>query len=110
MYPTDYVQPSNMLGQTAVYRFYSRSGELLYVGLTDSPERRFAQHRLTQEWWGDVQTVELEWHPARSDAFKAETAAIKTESPLHNVKLTPRSARERPYRGLWPTKKRTIEK
>lgn len=39
---------------TAVYRLYDSGGELLYVGITNNPVRRFSQHQSEQPWWGAV--------------------------------------------------------
>jgi len=37
-------------GRHALYRFYDDRENLLYVGITDDPWRRWREHVLTQPW------------------------------------------------------------
>jgi predicted GIY-YIG superfamily endonuclease len=70
-----------------LYRFYDSKGQLLYVGITDSPHTRWATHarKNAEGWWADVCVVHSEWHPTRAEAEAAEVKAIRREDPLHNV-------------------------
>ncbi|MGK9463973.1 GIY-YIG nuclease family protein [Streptomyces sp. G6] len=70
---------------TAVYRLYARDGRLLYVGMTNNPDVRFAYHALTKRWWQQVEGQSVEWHTNRSAARQAEAEAIKAERPVHNA-------------------------
>ncbi|MFE2384462.1 GIY-YIG nuclease family protein [Streptomyces misionensis] len=69
---------------TAVYRLYARDGRLLYVGMTNNPDTRFAYHALTQRWWHLVEKRDVQWHSDRPTARRLEAEAIKSERPVHN--------------------------
>lgn len=81
--------PSAPPGSTAVpaalYRFFDRSGQLLYVGIAKTPTVRWCNHESKKPWWGDVANITLEWHDTRGEAERAEKTAIRTESPLYNI-------------------------
>ena len=51
---TDTMEFGISVPTTALYRLYDDDGELLYVGITDSPGTRMAQHKAQKAWWGDV--------------------------------------------------------
>lgn len=70
---------------TAVYRLYARDGRLLYVGMTNNTDIRFAYHALTKHWWHLVEDRRIEWHPDRSAARRSEAVAIAEEAPVHNA-------------------------
>jgi predicted GIY-YIG superfamily endonuclease len=70
---------------TALYRLRDRSGDLLYVGITENPERRYNDHAKDKSWWPDVDDRSVEWFPTRNHAIAAEAEAIHTERPRHNV-------------------------
>lgn len=69
----------------SVYRLYDSQGVLLYVGIANDPGRRMSQHQAEKPWWPQVAHVDIEWHPARLVAERAEQAAIASENPLHNI-------------------------
>lgn len=69
----------------ALYRFYSRTGKLLYVGLTADPPTRFREHSAVKPWWTAVARITLEMHPDRASVAAAELKVIRTEHPLHNI-------------------------
>ena len=69
----------------AVYRFYDAHDQLLYVGITDSPGVRFGAHRAKSAWWAQAVRNTIAWYDTRDEATNAESEAIATESPLHNV-------------------------
>jgi len=68
----------------AVYRLYDAPGTLLYVGVTDNPTARFAEHAKVKPWWPAVARKTMAWHDSRTEALEAETLAIASEQPLHN--------------------------
>ena len=100
-------------GSHALYRFFSSSGDLLYVGITCNPARRFEKHGDTKDWWPEVVRIEMEHHPDRAGVLAAERAAVQAEKPKYNVRLQrsanvaalePESAVEPatdPALGLW---------
>jgi predicted GIY-YIG superfamily endonuclease len=59
---------------------------LLYVGITHSLRVRFAQHAKEKSWWPEVAKRTAEWYGSEREARRAETAAIRDEMPLHNIK------------------------
>lgn len=69
----------------ALYRFHDAAGQLLYVGLTSNPGRRFAQHASDKPWWTEVATVRIETFPDRASVALAERVAIQAERPRYNV-------------------------
>lgn len=70
---------------TALYRLYDVDSRLLYVGIADTPDVRWAQHAKDKHWWGDVAERFVHWMPNREAALEAERRAIQREAPLHNV-------------------------
>jgi prophage antirepressor-like protein/predicted GIY-YIG superfamily endonuclease len=69
----------------ALYRFYASGGRLLYVGITLNLSSRFQTHRAIQPWWKHVTDIRIESYPTRRAVLRAETIAIQTENPMHNV-------------------------
>lgn len=76
--------------RTALYRFFDAGGALLYVGVTSDLRTRWDRHAAERAWWPFVASSTVEWLPSRAAALAAESAAIASESPLHNVAGTPR--------------------
>jgi predicted GIY-YIG superfamily endonuclease len=74
-----------MSGVNVLYRFYSITGQLLYVGITNSPPERFKSHGATKEWWDQVSGITVETYSTREELAQAERRAIQVERPLHNV-------------------------
>lgn len=71
-------------GPTALYRLFGPDGELLYVGISHSPEKRWSDHAKTQTWWHLVADKKAVWFEKRSAAADAEIEAIRTEKPRFN--------------------------
>jgi predicted GIY-YIG superfamily endonuclease len=69
----------------ALYRFFDQNGNLLYVGITSNPGRRWTQHATDKPWWHEVHHVEIERHESRQAVLLAEQLAIKNERPRYNV-------------------------
>lgn len=74
---------------TALYRLYGADGTLLYIGVTDNPDRRFKQHRDTKPWWPQVAQKTIEWRPSRVVALADEADAIRAEAPVYNIDHNP---------------------
>ncbi|GAA2107904.1 hypothetical protein [Streptomyces synnematoformans] len=70
---------------TALYRLFTSGDVLLYVGITVEPKVRLRVHSREKTWWHEVVRHEIEWHPDRAAAERAETDAIVTEKPRYNV-------------------------
>lgn len=68
-----------------LYRFYSDTGQLLYVGITMNPAQRFHSHKHTKDWWDDVVGITLQHYLDRESLAAAERRAIEVERPLHNI-------------------------
>jgi len=78
--------PIELLGSIeryAVYRCYSDSGQLLYVGETGDLGKRLADHA-SKLWFVQVRGITLEWYADELEALKAERRAIHVEHPKHN--------------------------
>ncbi len=72
----------------ALYRAYNAEDELLYVGITDNPRRRFAEHKRDESWWAeevDEAAIEVTWRQDEAVARAAEQQAIKDELPRYNT-------------------------
>lgn len=73
-------------GRYTVYRCYSTTGRLLYVGYSADCAERLAQHRRSSPWYGDVDKIAVKVFRSRKEASAAELSAIRSEWPLHNVR------------------------
>lgn len=75
----------------AVYRLFGFPAAdgarvLEYLGSTNDPRRRFAEHQRDKKWarridWG---AARIEWYDTRAEALAAETEAIRREMPRRN--------------------------
>ncbi|WP_282026877.1 hypothetical protein [Limimaricola cinnabarinus] len=72
-------------GPTQLYRHYSSTGELLYVGISLSALRWLAQHNGKAHWASQIARVEIESYPTRTAALEAEREAIILQRPKHNI-------------------------
>lgn len=79
--------------RTALYRLYDASDRLLYIGISNNPEARWARHRMYQTWWPQVARRDFSWLASREAAEAAEEEAIRLEAPVfngtHNYPLAP---------------------
>jgi predicted GIY-YIG superfamily endonuclease len=74
------------MGQrTALYRFYDAHGMLLYIGITNSPGRRWQQHMEEKPWYPQVRHQAVTWYGSERQARRVETRAIRAERPKFNV-------------------------
>lgn len=67
-----------------VYRLYSETGDLLYVGLTCDPRARRLAHKNTQPWWDEVASWRVTIYPSRAHAARVERLSIWAEQPRYN--------------------------
>lgn len=75
----------------ALYRHLDINGELLYIGITSDPGRRWAQHLEMSPWARFVAHTTVHWLDDRERARSAERRAIASERPLFN-RARPESA------------------
>ena len=71
--------------KTALYRYFSEAGQLLYVGVTSDPIARNASHAVNSDWHSQSVTRQIEWLGTREHALALEKVAIKFEHPLFNL-------------------------
>lgn len=74
-------------GPIALYRMFSATGQLLYIGQSVNPAQRLCLHRNDPEknWLTDIARMDIEWFATRAEAKAAEASAIHAERPLHNI-------------------------
>jgi predicted GIY-YIG superfamily endonuclease len=70
-----------------LYRFFAADERLLYVGMTINPARRFEKHRGDKSWWSEVARIEVAHYPTLEALRVAERQAIKSEKPVHNIRM-----------------------
>jgi predicted GIY-YIG superfamily endonuclease len=68
----------------ALYRHFDRNGELIYIGITSDPARRWAQHVEQSVWARFVSDTSVHWLESREKARAAERRAIVGDRPLFN--------------------------
>lgn len=69
---------------TTLYRFFDRSGTLIYVGISDNWPTRMKQHSRTQDWFDEIAQITFETWPDRESAEEAERQAVINEGPTYN--------------------------
>lgn len=70
---------------TALYRLFGAGYELLYVGASTQPQKRFREHSWTQKWWHLVAHREVgPWLPTFWEARDLEDRVIYAECPRFN--------------------------
>ena len=70
--------------RTCVYRAFAADDQLLYVGISMSPDGRFAKHACYSPWWALADRIELTWFDGREAAKAEERYAIANEHPIYN--------------------------
>lgn len=68
-----------------LYRLYSRTGGLLYVGISVDPKRRVKEHSRQQPWATKIHHYRATRYDSVEAAARAEVRAIRRERPKHNV-------------------------
>lgn len=84
---------------TTLYRLYDADTDLLYVGISGNPGRRFDQHAkgpTGKRWWSEVATGTMEHFATREEAAAAEVAAIQGECPRYNIAHATRPPKAKP--------------
>jgi predicted GIY-YIG superfamily endonuclease len=80
----------------AVYGAYNHAGELIYVGISVNPNRRWEQHECDKPWIGEVKSwAILEWLPTSAAARARETYLIRTLRTRWNIDESPVGAEVR---------------
>tara|TARA_R110000868_G_scaffold94316_2_gene260280 strand:+ start:2477 stop:2971 length:495 start_codon:yes stop_codon:yes gene_type:complete len=82
------------MNRCALYRHFDADGALLYVGITNNPQRRLAQHVAGSDWMELIATTETQWFGDRGEALTAEAKAIQSERPKFNKTYTPAADRK----------------
>lgn len=70
---------------TQLYRHYDAEGRLLYVGISLSAVVRLQKHNFDAHWSRNIARMDIEHFPSRDAALEAESMAIQSEKPLHNI-------------------------
>lgn len=81
------VRPGQPPARCHVYEVRDANHRMLYVGIADKFERRWAQH-VRNSWWlheNDVWYVRVLGYRSRDDARQVEASIINTESPVYNT-------------------------
>lgn len=68
----------------ALYRHYSSSGDLLYVGISNNVHVRTKQHMEGSHWADEIARIEVDFHPDRPTASTAEAKAVRELNPKYN--------------------------
>jgi predicted GIY-YIG superfamily endonuclease len=68
-----------------LYRLYAADGALLYIGVTQCGEERFADHRKSKSWWPEVASTTRQVYATREEVLVAERHAIYREKPRYNI-------------------------
>lgn len=71
--------------KTDLYRHFSRTGKLLYVGISYSAFVRLSQHSDNSHWFDKIKIVKIQKFNSREEALIAEKIAIEKEKPLYNI-------------------------
>jgi predicted GIY-YIG superfamily endonuclease len=84
-----------------IYLLFSTTYELLYIGETDNPARRFAQHQKDKKkpWWPEVanrQLIAVD-NPKLAKAYEHDL--IQERQPKYNIKGNEQQATSRPQQG-----------
>lgn len=97
----------------AVYRCFSDSGELLYIGYSGELGKRLAAHA-QKLWFTQVRGITLEWYTDELDARNAERRAIHVEHPKYNQvhrnvpRLAPLPSSPQPRRKAAPARRAAL--
>jgi excinuclease UvrABC nuclease subunit len=70
---------------TALYRYFDRQGELLYIGISKTPIIRLSTHQCQKNWEFDIASITIAYFETRPRAVNAERLAIRAENPRYNI-------------------------
>jgi len=69
-------------GNVAVYRAYDADAELLYVGITECPERRLkSEHAKRSRWYPRARRIDIRIFSDRETALRVEANVFAREKP-----------------------------
>ncbi len=68
-----------------LYKAFSLNEDLLYVGITNNPRKRFEAHRRDSVWWSAHSRMDLIEIGTKEQAIKTEREIIQQERPLFNI-------------------------
>lgn len=71
--------------KTALYRFFDKHGNLLYVGISISLPTRLVQHGQSSPFFTESVNMTVEWFDSREDAIQHKKEVIQSEKPKYNV-------------------------
>jgi predicted GIY-YIG superfamily endonuclease len=86
-----------------LYRLWNQGHLLLYVGVTESLDRRLEEHAAGKPWYSEVASVSTEALPTMRLALEAEARAIFWEQPRYNILGSPR------YSADWEARYHALE-
>ncbi|MCK9496146.1 MAG: GIY-YIG nuclease family protein [Dehalococcoidia bacterium] len=72
-------------GSVTIYKFWSATDELLYVGITSRGLQRWQEHMATKPWWEEVHHATVEHVVGRRQALERERQLIRQFRPRYNV-------------------------
>lgn len=84
-----------------IYRAFDEFGQLLYIGCTKDPSRRWTQHRAEggpSTWVQYARDFKMVGPFPKTDAFAREAAAIEAEQPAFNALSAHRRSQGANYR------------
>ncbi|MEU0181806.1 GIY-YIG nuclease family protein [Streptomyces sp. NPDC006207] len=70
--------------RTALYRLFGDDDQLLYVGISSNPKRRWRDHANQKHWWPEVAEKTIEWFESRALAEEAERTEVGERRPRYN--------------------------
>lgn len=72
--------------RTALYRWVDADDVVLYIGISNDPDRRIGQHVDGKPWVVEAVRVDIvDWYDSRDEALAAEEELIRGERPRYNV-------------------------
>jgi predicted GIY-YIG superfamily endonuclease len=72
--------------RVGVYRWVGVDDEVLYIGISNDPDRRIGEHVDGKPWVTEAVRVDIVgWYDSREEALQVEEDAIKTEHPRYNI-------------------------
>ena len=69
----------------ALYRWFNKKHELLYIGISSSIGSRIKAHSKTSDWFLESAYMTIEWVKTPEELDKKERVAIRKERPLYNI-------------------------
>jgi hypothetical protein len=72
-------------GKTCLYQIWDDADRLLYVGISNQPERRLQEHRNTKPWMEYATKFTYRWIDDRKEAEMEEMLTITSCRPAFNV-------------------------